>query len=334
MIMNLYQDIERQIQAANTIVVSAHKSPDGDSIGSSLAMFHLLKKWGKSVKVIHPDAAPSFLHWVSGQSDILVLEENFEQGKDYFSKADLILCLDYNEESRVGEQMQEQLKGSSAIKIMMDHHTHPADFCQFTLSEVSASSTCELIYKWLCEIGKTNDIDEEIGSCLYLGLMTDTGSFRFPSVSAFSHQMAADLIQKGVKHYLIHEAVFDTNTIDRLKLRGYALSDKLTCLPDLPVAYIALTALELEKFNYEKGDTEGLVNQILSVQGIEMAVLFMEKDGKIKISFRSKGETFVNELAKKHFNGGGHVYASGGVSGESMEKTVSKFVTCVKDYVN
>jgi phosphoesterase RecJ-like protein len=331
--MNLYHNIKQALLQANTIVITSHRSPDGDSIGSSMAMYHLLKKWNKNVQVVHPDSAPVFLQWVPNQHDIIVFEQHSEKAASLLKDTELILCLDYNEESRVGEEMMQVLVQSSAKKIMIDHHTHPSDFCQLILSEVSASSTCELIYKWLTEIAETKIIDECIGTCLYLGLMTDTGSFRFPSVSSFTHQMAADLIAKGVKHYQIHEAVFDTNTIDRIKLRGYALSDKLVCLSNLPVAYISLEEQELKRFNYQKGDTEGLVNQILSVQGIEMAVLFMENDGKIKISFRSKGDTFVNEMAKKHFSGGGHVYASGGVSFDSMQQTVEKFVTLVKEYV-
>ena len=216
---------------------------------------------------------------------------------------------------------------------MIDHHLHPADFCQVVISETSACSTCELVYKWLKEINCLDAIDETSGACLYLGIMTDTGSFRFPSVSADTHEIVADLIKRGVKHYLIHESVYDTNTVDRIKLRGYALSEKLVCLNDIHVAYASLSEAELKKYNYHRGDTEGLVNQILGIQGIKMAVLFVEKDGKVKISFRAKGDYYVNELAKTHFEGGGHAYASGGISSESLEITVEKFVTFVKDFI-
>lgn len=331
--MDQSQKIKEFVDQAQSIVITSHKSPDGDSIGSSLGLYHVLKKWGKQVQVVHPDPAPEFLHWVPGQENIVDFETKAEQAISILQTADLIFCLDYNEPSRVGDPMQEYLLASSADKVMIDHHLHPADFCQAVISETSACSTCELLYKWIEDIDRLDDLDETSGTCIYLGIMTDTGSFRFPSVSAFTHEIAADLIRRGVKHYLVHEAVYDTNTVDRIKLRGYALSEKLVCLNDIQVAYASLSAEELKKYNYQKGDTEGLVNQILGIQGIKMAVLFVEKDGKVKISFRAKGNYFVNELAKTHFDGGGHAYASGGVSAESLEKTVGKFVTFVKDFI-
>lgn len=331
--MDASQKIKELVDQAQSIVITAHKSPDGDSIGSSMALFHILKKWNKQVQVVHPDPAPAFLHWVEGQEGIVDFETKKEQAVAAIQNADLIFCLDYNEPSRVGDQMQPHLVASTAKKVMIDHHLHPADFCDVVISETSAGSTCELIYRWMKEIDRLDDLDPVSGACIYLGIMTDTGSFRFPSVSAFTHEVLADLIRRGVKHYLVHEAVYDTNTVDRIKLRGYALSEKLVCMEGIPVAYASLSEAELEKYHYQKGDTEGLVNQILGISGIKMAVLFVEKDGKVKISFRSKGEYVVNELANTHFSGGGHAYASGGVSTESLEKTIEKFVTFVKDFI-
>ncbi|MDR0801230.1 bifunctional oligoribonuclease/PAP phosphatase NrnA [Fluviicola sp.] len=331
--MDQSHEILRLVKQAQSLVITSHKSPDGDSIGSSLALFHLFHKWNKSVKVVHPDPAPAFLHWIKGQEAIIDFETKEEEAKTALESADLIFCLDYNEPSRVGEAMVAVLTETKAVKVMIDHHLHPADFCQAVISDTSASSTCELIYKWIKAIARLSDLDENSCTAIYLGIMTDTGSFRFPSVSAFTHEAIGDLIRRGVKHFLIHEAVYDTNTVDRIKLRGFALSEKLVCLNDLHVAYAALSEEELNRFHYQKGDTEGLVNQILGIQGIKMAVLFMEKGGNVKISFRSKGDYFVNELAKMHFNGGGHAYASGGISDESLEKTVEKFVTFVKDFI-
>ncbi len=331
--MDSSQKILELVNQAQSIVITSHKSPDGDSIGSSLALFHILKLWGKNVEVVHPDPAPEFLQWVAGQGQIIDFETKAEQAVSLLQTADLIFCLDYNEPSRVGDQMQQYLIASGAAKVMIDHHLHPADFCEVMISETSACSTCELIYKWMEDIQRLDDLDEISGTCIYLGIMTDTGSFRFPSVSASTHEMIAGLIRRGVKHYLVHEAVYDTNTVDRIKLRGFALSEKLVCLSDIQVAYASLSDEELKKYNYQKGDTEGLVNQILGIRGIKMAVLFIEKDGKVKISFRAKGNYFVNELAKVHFDGGGHAYASGGISSESLEKTIEKFVTFVKDFI-
>ncbi len=331
--MSTASGIFQAITNAHSIVITAHRSPDGDSIGSSMALYHLLRKWQKNVTVVHPDPAPEFLHWVPSQEVIIDFENQAEKASELLLAADLIFCLDYNEPSRVGKDLQEVLVQSKAVKVMIDHHLHPADFCDFTLSEISACSTCELLFQWLKAIQKENEIDAVIGQCLYLGIMTDTGSFRFPSVSSGTHEIAAFLIEKGVKHFEIHEAVFDTNTIDRIRLKGYALSEKLVLIPGIPVAYASLSEEELDRFNYQKGDTEGLVNQILGIQGIKMAVFFAEKDGKVKISFRSKGEYVVNQLANDHFEGGGHAYASGGISFVSLDETIAKFVTNVKNYV-
>lgn len=331
--MDSSQKIKELVDQAQSIVITSHKSPDGDSIGSSLALYHVLKLWKKNVQVVHPDPAPEFLHWVPGQQQIIDFETKAEQAVSVIQTADLIFCLDYNESSRVGDQMQPYLLASGATKVMIDHHLHPADFCQVIISETAACSTCELVYKWLSDIQHLDYLDETSGACIYLGIMTDTGSFRFPSVSALTHEIIADLIRRGVKHYLIHEAVYDTNTVDRIKLRGFALSEKLVCLNEIQVAYASLSEEELKRYHYQKGDTEGLVNQILGIQGIKMAVLFVEKDGKVKISFRAKGDYFVNLLAKTHFEGGGHAYASGGISSENLEKTVEKFVTFVKDFI-
>ncbi len=331
--MSTASGIFQAITNAHSIVITAHRSPDGDSIGSSMALYHLLRKWQKNVTVVHPDPAPEFLHWVPSQEVIIDFENQAEKASELLLAADLIFCLDYNEPSRVGKDMQEVLVQSKAVKVMIDHHLHPADFCDFTLSETSACSTCELLFQWLKAIQKENEIDAVIGQCLYLGIMTDTGSFRFPSVSSGTHEIAAFLIEKGVKHFEIHEAVFDTNTIDRIRLKGYAMSEKLVLIPGIPVAYASLSEEELNRFNYQKGDTEGLVNQILGIQGIKMAVFFAEKDGKVKISFRSKGEYVVNQLANDHFEGGGHAYASGGISFVSLDETIAKFVTNVKNYI-
>lgn len=331
--MSTAHSILQALRDAGQIVIVSHKSPDGDSIGSSMAMFHLLRKWGKAVNVVHPDASPEFLHWVPGQEHIIAFEENKEQGEELLNAADVICCLDFNDAGRVGMIMQPYLEKASGTKIMIDHHLHPSDFCQYRISEPEIGSTAQLLFSWMEDAGILSDLDATIGTCMYLGIMTDTGSFRFPSVNAKTHRIAAHLIECGVEHFRIHEQVFDTNTIDRLRLRGFALSEKLVCLPTVPVAYISLSEDELKRFNYQKGDTEGLVNQVLSVQGIMMAALFSQKEGKIKISFRSKGAYKVNEMAATYFQGGGHMYASGGASDDTLEETVAKFVTIVHEFI-
>jgi len=325
--------ILQAIHQAERIVIVSHKSPDGDSIGSSLAMFHLLKKWQKEVTVVHPDPAPDFLHWVEGSAAIVAFETHPEEAKAFLNAASLILCLDFNDAGRVGKEMQPFLENAPGKKAMIDHHLNPSDFCDFVISQPEVCSAAQLVYEWMEAAGELKSLDAQIGTCLYLGLMTDTGSFRFPSVTAKTHDILSALLNAGVEHYKVHEQVYDTNTIDRIRLRGYALSERLVCLDGLPVAYVALSSEELERFNYRKGDTEGLVNQVLGIQGIGMAVLFVEKDGAVKISFRSKGSLKVNEMAAKYFDGGGHMYASGGISHESLEATTKKFVTIIEEFV-
>lgn len=331
--MTVAKTIWNSVKDAQNIVITAHKSPDGDSIGSSLALKHFLTKMGLNVTVVHPDAAPDFLHWVPGQQEIIVFEENEKLAVKLIQSADVVFCLDYNHPGRVGEQMQGTLEKASAVKIMIDHHLDPSDFCQHIISSPKTCSTAQLIYQFIEDVELLSELDPLIGECIYLGIMTDTGSFRFPSVESKTHQIIAHLIGVGVNHSAIHEAIYDTNTIDKIRLKGYCMSEKLVCLPNSPVAYASMTAEELLRFNAQKGDTEGLVNQILSIQGIKMAVFFAEKDGKIKISFRSKGDYFVNELANAHFSGGGHAYASGGVSTDDMISTIDRFVTNVKNFI-
>lgn len=330
--INTYKAIVTAIQEAKNIVITSHKSPDGDSVGSSLALYHFIHALGKSSVVCHPDKAPNFLLWVEGALDILSFEEQQDEVIQKMHDADLIFCLDYNSADRVGKDMQPLLEQASAKKIMIDHHMHPADFCAIIVSETSVCSTSQLIYELIDQSGNKALLNEHIGVPIYLGIMTDTGSFRFPSVQARTHEILAELIRTGIKHYEIHEKVYDTNTVDRLQLRGYALSEKLELIENYPVALISVTEEELNRFHYQKGDTEGLVNVALSVDSIKVAAFFAEKDGAVKISFRSKGDYYVNELANDHFEGGGHKYAAGGISFDSLENTINKFKSLMPTY--
>lgn len=329
---NTFKAIVTAIKEAKNIVITSHKSPDGDSIGSSLALYHFIQSLGKSSVVCHPDKAPNFLLWVEGALDIVSYEEQQDEVIQKMRDADLIFCLDYNSADRVGKDMQTLLEQASAKKIMIDHHMHPADFCEIIVSETSVCSTSQLIFELIAQSGNSELLNESIGVPIYLGIMTDTGSFRFPSVQARTHEILAALIRTGIKHFEIHEKVYDTNTVDRLQLRGYALSEKLELIENYPVALISVTEEELNRFHYQKGDTEGLVNVALSVDSIKVAAFFAEKDGAVKISFRSKGDYFVNELANDHFEGGGHKYAAGGISFDSLENTINKFKSLIPTY--
>lgn len=331
------QDINQAMEWLNTsknIVITSHKSPDGDSIGSSLSLYHFLKQMGVSSTICHPDKMASFLTWLNGTNTILTLDENEVEVKNKFEQADLIFCLDYNHPSRIGK-MEELLVSSSAKKIMIDHHQDPnTEFVDILFSDPNNSSTSQMIYEFIEQLDKTDLINENVGTPMYCGIMTDTGSFRFPSTTAKTHQIIGDLIEKGVQNSKVHENTFDTNSISKLKLNGYAIAKKLVILPNQSVGYISLSQAELNEYNYTKGDTEGLVNVILGITGIKMAAFFKEDSGYVKISFRAKGDTYVNVLANENFSGGGHVYAAGGKFDGKLEDAVDKFVTVVNDYVN
>ena len=330
--MNIFKQIEAEIQAASHIVITAHKSADGDSIGSSLGLLHFIEKLGKKATVCHPDKAPEFLYWLD-TSAILLMEENPEEVTEHIKKADLIFCLDYNATNRVGPDMQILLEEATGKKIMIDHHLNPEDFPAITVSETTASSTSQLIVELIDQSGHLELLDEKIGTPLYLGILTDTGSFRFNSVKPRTHEILAKILASGVEHHLIHEKLSDNNTESRLRLQGYAMSEKLEILYEHNVAIISLSKEELAKYNYKKGDTDSLANLVLSIKGMKAAIVFTERDGIMKISFRSKGdENPVNVLAKEHFNGGGHANASGGMSDLTVVETLEKLKGLIPQY--
>jgi phosphoesterase RecJ-like protein len=330
--MNIYKQIEAAIQGASHIVITAHKSADGDSIGSSLGLLYFIEKLGKKAIVCHPDKVPSFLDWLD-TSAILLMEENLKEVTVEMKKADLIFCLDYNATNRVGPEMQALLEEVTCKKVMIDHHLNPEEFPAITLSETSASSTSQLIVDLIEHSGHLDLLDEKIGTPLYLGILTDTGSFRFNSVKPRTHEVLGKILASGVEHHLIHEKLSDNNTESRLRLQGYAMSEKLEILYDCNVAIISLSKEELAKYHYKKGDTDSLANLILSIKGMKAAIVFTERDGIMKISFRSKGaENPVNVLAKEHFNGGGHANASGGMSDLTLTETLEKLKALIPQY--
>lgn len=325
----------KEVEAANNIVITAHKSPDGDSIGSSLGMYFFLQSLGIDSCICHPDPAPDFLSWLTGADQVHSWQQENEFAKELFANADLIIHLDFNAPGRVGEDMRPALEEATAKKIMIDHHLDPdKDFFDLSYSDPSCCSTSQMIAELIIASGYEDKLNNLIGTPLYCGIMTDTGSFRFPSTKPETHEIIAKLIRAGVKQYEVHENVYDTNTIDRIKLRGYALAEKMEIWEDLDTAVISLTEEEMKRFNYKKGDTEGLVNVALSIVGMKRAAYFSESEGYIKISFRSKGEDNpVNEIAAKYFNGGGHKNAAGGRWDLPIESAVERFKKALKNEI-
>jgi bifunctional oligoribonuclease and PAP phosphatase NrnA len=313
------------------IVIVTHWSPDGDAIGSSLGLYNFLLKKKHKITVITPNDYPKFLSWMKGNNKVVNFQQKAAAGKKAVAKADIIFCLDFNVLKRI-DLLGDEVEKSEAVKFLIDHHPQPSDFADYMLHSVAACSTCELIYDFITLLGEKKIIDKDIANCLYTGIMTDTGSFRFPSTTAKTHRILADLIDAGAENAEVHNRIYDDNTESRLKLLGYCLNDKLVVLREHRTAYFSLTADELTKFNYQKGDTEGVVNYALSIQGIRFAAFFVERDGVIKTSFRSKGSFDVNKFSRSHFSGGGHVNAAGGMSELSMESTLEKFRSVLPQY--
>lgn len=331
--MNAKQVTELQelLSEPKNIVIVTHWSPDGDAMGSSLGLYNYLIKKKHKVTVITPNAYPSFLHWLPGNKKVIDFTDKPKPAKSAVAKAKLIFCLDFNSLKRI-DALGEEVAKSKASKCIIDHHLQPEDFAHYMLHDVKACSTCELVFEFIELMGDKKLINKDIANSLYTGIMTDTGSFRFPSTQAKTHRIVADLIDAGAENAAIHDRIYDDNTEDKLRLLGYSLSTKLTVLKDYSTAFFQLRDDELKRFNYKKGDTEGLVNYALSIEGIRFAAFFVERDGMIKTSFRSKGDFNVNLFARKHFNGGGHANAAGGASDLSLDESIIKFIEVLANY--
>jgi len=314
------------------IVIIPHKNPDGDAMGACLGLYAFLKGMGQNARVVAPNDYPKFLKWMPGHDTVVNFEWDNGEAQRLLDEATVIFTLDFNDFSRTG-QMASVLEAKEADFIMIDHHQQPSDYAKVTYSDVSMSSTCEMIYNFIDFLGQTDSITADIASNLYTGIMTDTGSFKYRSTSSKTHRVVADLIERGADNMEIHRQVFDTNSPSRLHLLGVALSN-MVILPEYRTAYITLTQEELDANDFKKGDTEGFVNYGLTLEGIIFALIFIENkdEGIIKISLRSVGDFSVNEFARKHFNGGGHDNAAGGRSDLSMDETLEQFNEILKTY--
>ncbi len=327
------QKLNTLIQSPKNIVVIGHKNPDGDAVGSCMAWGLFLKKLNHNVEVVMPNNYPEFLNWVPHQDEILTYSNDKENTKKAITNADIVFTLDFNHLSRVGEELQKDLETVDASFVMIDHHQEPDVYAEVTISHPEYGSTAELVFECIDRLNSTDLIDKNIASCLYLGIMTDTGSFKFPSTTSRTHQIAAELIDKGAVAHQIQQQTFDANSYSRLKLLGQAMQN-LEYLEDFGVAFIHLSQKELEDNHFRKGDTEGFVNYGLSIKNAVLAAIFKEdtQQNIIKISFRSKGSFDVNQFARQHFEGGGHKNAAGGKSELGLDATIKKFVSLLPDY--
>lgn len=321
------------ISKKDPIAIFTHINPDGDAIGSSLALALFLKKNNVPVEVIIPNEVPEFLHWMPGFELIHTYSEEKELCEEIIHKAETLFLVDFNEPGRIGK-LKKHVLNSKAYKIMIDHHQNPDDFVDILISETWRGSAGEMIFILIQEMEMIDLLDKDIATCLYVAIMTDTGNFRYASSYAEIFNVVAVLVSKGVDKDLIFSNIYDSYSEDRMKLMGYCMSEKMVVLSDYNTAYISLSQEELKKFNHQVGDTEGFVNIPFSIKGIKVTALFIEKKNHVKISFRSKGSFSVDKLASQDFNGGGHVNAAGGESKLKLEQTIQLFESKIATHKN
>jgi phosphoesterase RecJ-like protein len=314
------------------IVITTHHKPDGDAMGSSLGLYAYLIQKGHHVSVITPTDYPYFLHWLPNNSDVIIYTDNKTESEKLVAEAALIFCLDFNTLSRINE-LGELIRAADAYKIMIDHHLEPEDFDDFRHWNINACAAAQQVYDFIVNVLNDGEsLNKDIATCLYTGIMTDSGSFRFPSATSTVYRIGADLIDLGAEHWKIHQLVYDNATENRLRFLGHCLTNKLELLRPFNTAIITVTAEELKKYDIVTGDTEGIVNYALSINGIKLAAFIIERPDRVKISLRSTGDFPANEICKKYFNGGGHRNAAGGASDKPLVETVEEFKSILAEY--
>ena len=313
------------------VVIIMHQKPDADAMGSSLGLYHFLLELGHELSVISPTNWAEWLKWMPGANQVIDYEFSTEKAVAVLEKAEWVFCLDFNTLART-RNMATRLRKTSATRILIDHHQQPeADWFDYGISDTEKSSTSEMVYDLIVDSGHAGLIDIDIAACLYAGVMSDTGSFRFPGASAAVHRMVAALKDTGLNHTVIHDYLFDNFLENRLRFTGFVLQNRMEIFYEHNAALIAIPWKDLVRYEIKTGDTEGLVNYPLTIQGIRMAALIIDRDEEVKCSFRSKGDFDVNVFARKYFEGGGHVNAAGGRSNETLEVTVQRFVEALKE---
>ena len=305
------------------LALITHYNPDGDAIGSSLGLMHVLRAAGHEATVVLPNAAPAFLHWMPGYPEAMVHEPKRTDGPALIKAADAVICLDFNRRDRVGG-LEEALR-AAPFTVLIDHHQEPEDFAQISFSDASACATSQMVHAIIEALGWSDRISTAAATCLYTGIVTDSGSFRFGSTTPHTMRVAAELMERGVPFTQVHESIHDDNSLQRLRLHGFMLSERLTVLPELATTIITLSRADLDRFNHQPGDTEGFVNLGLSIRGVRLSAFFMERPDLVKVSLRSKGGLPVDGIVRDHFSGGGHRNAAGGQSKESLAATVERF---------
>jgi phosphoesterase RecJ-like protein len=323
------KELSKLLFQSPNILFVCHINPDGDAIGSQLALYHYLSSTGIYAEMLSPNNLQEFLKWMDGADKINIFIKDRKKGRNLIDKADLIVMFDFNHSDRLGEAEKFILK-SKAKKVIIDHHLDSEDFVDLTISDTTKCSTSELLYEIVKIINKGKFINKSFAEAIYVGIITDTGNFEHGAYSGKTFRIIADLIDSGIEKDRIFNLVYNNFSADRLRLKGLALDRRMVVLPEFRTAYIYLTKADLNEYNYKKGDTEGFVNMPLSINGIDFTALFIEKDGFVKLSFRSKGSFSVNDFARIHFKGGGHLNAAGGEHYDTLDNTVKYFLNALK----
>jgi phosphoesterase RecJ-like protein len=330
--MQQIQEFYPQLTQPQKVVITCHQKPDGDAMGSTLGLYHFLIQLGHEVTVISPTNWADFLEWMPGVNKVVDFERFREKSIGLINNAQIIFCLDFNILHRT-KNMEPYLAAAKCTKVLIDHHEQPqAEAFNFGISNTYKSSTCEMVYDFIVGSHHSDKINLDVATCLYTGVMTDTGSFRFPSTTASVHQMVAHFKELGLQHTPIHDNIYDNSLENRLRFIGFALSNRMEVLYEYNTALMYIYKEDLKKYNIKTGDTEGLVNYLLTIQGIRVGAIVIDRDEERKWSFRSKGNFDVNTFARKHFEGGGHFNAAGGRSSDNVETTVNKFKEVIKQY--
>ena len=318
-------------KSGKKIVIVPHENPDGDAIGSAIGLAEIVKNLGHTVQIISPGDYPAFLKWFSTEVEIMVFEKNKKNSKAAFKNADVLFCVDFNEAKRAGD-LEKYILEFHQTKVLIDHHPHPVNFCDFTVSEPSYSSTAELIFDVVRQLNFEAHINHEAAEALYTGIMTDTGSFSHNTSNPNTFKVVSQLMVYGINTDKIQSNVYHNFSASRMKLLGYCLNEKMEVFPEYRAAVIFISKEELGRFNYEPGDTEGFVNYPLSINNIVFSALFIEKEDFVKASFRSKGNFPANAFSRDHFEGGGHLNAAGGETKLPLNEAVEKFRQLLEEY--
>lgn len=329
--MQQLSELKTLLETPKKIFITTHRKPDGDALGSSLALYHYLLKKGHEPVVVSPTDYGIFLHWMPGNPAVIIWDEEKELSQKHLNESELVFCLDFNHLGRI-DDMGDAIRNSTAPKVMIDHHLEPEGFDTYRHWNPDSCATAMLVYEFIRMMGDEEMVDRNIATCIYTGLVTDSGSFRYPNVTAEVHLVVAKLIEAGIEHWRIHQNIYDTFSENRIRFFGHCLSNKLIVLPEYRAAYISVSREELREFNIRTGDTEGLVNYPMNIDSVVFAALIVERENVVKLSLRSKGTFPANEFSSKYFAGGGHLNAAGGVCVKNLAGAIDVFKAGLEEY--